>query len=1361
MPLIGNSMESAPGEGFVVYSVKRKNFNYTIIYKTADDIQTNTRRDSQSTESTRSLTKIPSARISQPEDTSVGEFATTANYQPTGSFFEAHDTRTSVGDNFQDFEIHETHVPSVTFSNEIAEAFVHENGSIVQPELENEFQSEESDSYSDDCSDSLNESQIPPATALKSWQSSDTLHIDASAFTAKPASEDSSKNNNNLQVNGNGAHVYSFVGSSTGNSDELNHSSTYKRRYKKKSESDRSQYTLDSIRAKLSNPLNNSRSLISSNQNNPWTNNHSSTTLSPNESTLDFATHRSTNYPKSSDLKPGEEIEMQTISGPVLTSNGFDDMDFMMTSEPVVSRKPFMQAQAMNGNRGMDQLDLFSGFDHRLSQNRDIRTVDTHDGVGGGIAGDYREMPIDVPGQDPNAVFGYNASSNSPSHSSPHAVLPNALLTTSNHQQNRRPNEIPERHPRPPPPGRPQSSRLQPGQSQYGPQSSNNPFAPSSSAAVAPSPNMFFDERLTETTSIGGHIESPDEDARRVMVHSSHNQYTPHRPQQGPRSHPPNYSEMATVERHNNHPHLNNSSAVQSNTSHHNDLISYRLNEDMQYTNLDFSQIPNLASSLPQQDKDTETLQSALNSEAFKRSLIHFDAINRVTNSAGSGKQQRDMDSPGRPFDPRRLDDDEDDKESSIFGERLFTPASSNHTRSGLSSAGTGQGRQLQQHNRPVSQNSLPTTQQIQEAIKEGQQQVNSANNSHTGAELYRILDSENMQAVLSAHDQLAASSVKQGHQANGLGHGAVEGHPNNHLRHVGNDDQMGSQPVVTSFTAANSTRQDKSVNSSKAAFSSSHLPTDSSLYSEVPPEVIERGDLRIVIVQKGENPLGATILKDGEQIKIGRVVKGGVIETSGVMNEGDELLKINDIELSRNMSIDDVCDLLASLTGRVHFLLRPSKTTATSAANSNLSTLAKNSNKNSPRVNGHHMVNGAAAAVPNGQLNSVEAMLRSRTNTATSIFDEQVLHVRALFDFDPEDDEYVPCRELGIPFDRGTVLHVMNTEDPNWWQAFPDHVIGLSASDDSGATGSLLAIQNHNSLAGLIPSHTFWKKREALRLMIETTNQHHESFNEKRSSGGLCCSSNRSRANKIQQQQRKGAGGPQLNPSAIHVLSYEEVGLFRPETSTPRPVVLVGPTKIGIFDLRQRLILKQPQNFEYPVPHTTRAAKPSERDGVDYHFVNRNNFKSKISEGEIVDHYESAADKHLYGTSRSAITAVAHRNKAAILCPNHPRTIEALRSGLLMPFVVFIAPPGLEQLKSVSREMGNTLRENELRAVIEEARVLDLQWGHLFDDVIVNCSMDQCLEQLAMLCDKLRTEPQWVPVQWLGREVSPILVME
>ena len=59
---------------------------------------------------------------------------------------------------------------------------------------------------------------------------------------------------------------------------------------------------------------------------------------------------------------------------------------------------------------------------------------------------------------------------------------------------------------------------------------------------------------------------------------------------------------------------------------------------------------------------------------------------------------------------------------------------------------------------------------------------------------------------------------------------------------------------------------------------------------------------------------------------------------------------------------------------------------------------------------------------------------------------------------------------------------------------------------------------------------------------------------------------------------------------------------------------------------------------------------------------------------------------------------------------------------------------------------------------MIEEARVMDLQYGHLFDDVIVNNGLEECVHQLSMLCDKVRTEPQWVPVQWLGKQPSPIL---
>lgn len=46
-------------------------------------------------------------------------------------------------------------------------------------------------------------------------------------------------------------------------------------------------------------------------------------------------------------------------------------------------------------------------------------------------------------------------------------------------------------------------------------------------------------------------------------------------------------------------------------------------------------------------------------------------------------------------------------------------------------------------------------------------------------------------------------------------------------------------------------------------------------------------------------------------------------------------------------------------------------------------------------------------------------------------------IHVKAHFDYDPSDDPYVPCRELGLSFQKGDILHVISQEDPNWWQAY------------------------------------------------------------------------------------------------------------------------------------------------------------------------------------------------------------------------------------------------------------------------------------------------------------------------------------
>lgn len=125
--------------------------------------------------------------------------------------------------------------------------------------------------------------------------------------------------------------------------------------------------------------------------------------------------------------------------------------------------------------------------------------------------------------------------------------------------------------------------------------------------------------------------------------------------------------------------------------------------------------------------------------------------------------------------------------------------------------------------------------------------------------------------------------------------------------------------------------------------------------------------NIRIVTIEKSNEPLGATVRNDGEAVVIGRIVRGGAADKSGLLREGDEVLEVNGVEL-RGKSVNAVCDLLAGMTGTLTFLVVP--------------------------------------AQPRGNIPPPPR--------------DQVLHVRAHFDYDPEDDLYIPCRELGISFQKG-----------------------------------------------------------------------------------------------------------------------------------------------------------------------------------------------------------------------------------------------------------------------------------------------------------------------------------------------------
>jgi guanylate kinase len=95
-------------------------------------------------------------------------------------------------------------------------------------------------------------------------------------------------------------------------------------------------------------------------------------------------------------------------------------------------------------------------------------------------------------------------------------------------------------------------------------------------------------------------------------------------------------------------------------------------------------------------------------------------------------------------------------------------------------------------------------------------------------------------------------------------------------------------------------------------------------------------------------------------------------------------------------------------------------------------------------------------------------------------------------------------------------------------------------------------------------------------------------------------------------------------------------------------------------------------------VSHTTRAARPGERNGVDYHFVDEPTFAAMVARGEFLEH--ARVFDRRYGTSRAWVEVELAAGTDVILEIDWQgaRQIRALMPGAIG---VFILPPSLESL--------------------------------------------------------------------------------
>ncbi|XP_036853136.1 MAGUK p55 subfamily member 2 isoform X2 [Manis javanica] len=322
---------------------------------------------------------------------------------------------------------------------------------------------------------------------------------------------------------------------------------------------------------------------------------------------------------------------------------------------------------------------------------------------------------------------------------------------------------------------------------------------------------------------------------------------------------------------------------------------------------------------------------------------------------------------------------------------------------------------------------------------------------------------------------------------------------------------------------------------------------------------------------------------------------------------------------------------------------------------------------------------------------------------------------VKCHFDYDPARDSLIPCKEAGLRFGAGDLLQIVNQDDANWWQAC--HVEGGSA--------------------GLIPSQLLEEKRKAfVKRDLELTP----------TSGTLCGSLSGKKKKRMMYLTTKNA-----EFDRHELLIYEEVARMPPFRR--KTLVLIGAQGVGRRSLKNKLITWDPDRYGTTVPYTSRRPKDSEREGQGYSFVSRAEMEADIRAGRYLEHGEY--EGNLYGTRIDSIRGVVAAGKVCVLDVN-PQAVKVLRTAEFVPYVVFIEAPDFDTLRAMNRaalESGvstKQLTEADLRRTVEESSRIQRGYGHYFDLSLVNSNLERTFRELQAAMEKLRTEPQWVPVSWV-----------
>ncbi len=181
--------------------------------------------------------------------------------------------------------------------------------------------------------------------------------------------------------------------------------------------------------------------------------------------------------------------------------------------------------------------------------------------------------------------------------------------------------------------------------------------------------------------------------------------------------------------------------------------------------------------------------------------------------------------------------------------------------------------------------------------------------------------------------------------------------------------------------------------------------------------------------------------------------------------------------------------------------------------------------------------------------------------------------------------------------------------------------------------------------------------------------------------------------------------------------------------------IVYAGASGVGKGTIMKEL-LKSDSNFRLSVSATTRAPRPGETNGIEYHFVSKSDFEELIKDDGLLE-YASYCDNY-YGTPKKAVFDMLDSGIDVFLEIEIKGFLQ-IKEKYPDCVTIFLLPPSMEELEKRLTGRGTEPPE-VIRQRLDTAKK-ELTYAEQFDYTVINDDVERAKNEILSIISNIKKE--------------------